>query len=168
MFRRARSKNVTESAPPQDEAGEAALIDKASGLYKDWYFQRRLREEVVRCARYDRPLGVVVWETQLFAGEKLPDEAVARAVAIIRRKLRNTDLAARTDQARFMALLFETPPDLARSLAHRLKSDLQVAVHGGKGPWRGGYAAFPQDGADASALLQMAMRRLKDDPEPSA
>ncbi len=168
MFRRARPKNVDESAPAQDEAAEAVLLDKTSGLYQEWYFQHRLREEVVRCARYDRPLAVVAWETQLFAGEKLPDEAVARAVAIIRSKLRNTDLAARMKHGRFMALLVETPPDLARSLAHRIKSDLQIAVRGGKGPWRGGYAAFPQDGVEAPALLQMAIRRLKDDPEPSA
>jgi len=168
MFFRGRSKNVDEAAPPQGEGPEAALVDRNSGLYQEWYFERRLREEVARCARYDRAFTVVAWELQLLPGEALPDEVVARAAAVIRSKLRNTDLAARIERARFMALLVETPGDLARVVAYRLKSDLEVGVHSGKGPWKAGYAAFPQDGVEASVLLQVVMRRLKEDMRLSA
>ena len=168
MFFRGRSKNVDESVPAQDEAPEAVLLDRSSGLYQGWYFERRLREEVARCARYDRAFAVAAWEMQLLPEEALPDEVVARVTAIIQRKLRSTDLVARMERARFMAVLVETPAELARALAYRLKSDLEVGVHSGKGPWKAGYAAFPQDGVEASALLQTAMRRLKEDVGLSA
>jgi GGDEF domain-containing protein len=163
MFFRTRSKNVDKAASAQDEDPETALVDRISGLYRDWYFERRLREEVVRCARYDHTFAVVVWEMRLLPDEALPDDLLARAREVIQRRLRDTDLAARAEGAQFMALLVETPPDLARMVAFRLKSDLEVQVHSGKGRWKAGYATFPQDGVEASVLSQVAMRRLKED-----
>jgi GGDEF domain-containing protein len=163
MFFRGRSKEARESAHEPERSPEAVLLDEATGLYEGWYFERRVREEVQRCARYGRLFALILWEPRLLPGEALEDEVVASVAGIIKGGLRQTDLAAQLERTRFAALLIEAEHNTARTVAFRMKGDLASCVRGGPASWRTGMDIFPDDGVDASALFQVATRRLSED-----
>src|SRR3989304_7632809 len=94
MLFRGRSREPDKGAHTRDGDPEAALLDRVSGLYALWYFQRRLHEEVARCSRYGRPFALVVCGLHLLPGESITDETVQRAGEVIRSGLRQTALAA--------------------------------------------------------------------------
>ena len=163
MLFRGRSREPDKGAHTRDGDSEAALLDRVSGLCALWYFQRRLHEEVARCSRYGRPFALVVCELHLLPGDSITDETVQRAGEIIRGGIRQTDLAACLDRSTYVAMLVEAKPTVAATIAHRLKSELTLRVRSHRGPWKSGTAAFPDDGVDADALLNVAQRRLRED-----
>jgi GGDEF domain-containing protein len=166
MFFRGRSKEGKEAGEPGHEARdspEALLFDDATGLYKSWYFQRRLHEEVQKSARYGRAFALVLWEPRLLPGEVLADEIIARVSDVIKEGLRQTDLASQLERTRFAALLVESERNTARTVAYRVKNSLSSRVRAGPGTWRTGLAIFPDDGVDVATLLQVAVRKLSED-----
>ena len=166
MFLRSRSKEAKEAREPGHEAGrspEAALFDEANGLHKRWYFERRLHEEVIRSTRYGHVFALILWEPRLLLGEVLGDEAIARVGEVIKDALRQTDLAAQLDGARFAALLVECDLNTARTVAFRMKNSLASRVRSGPGTWRAGLAIFPDEGVDEATLLHVAARKLSED-----
>jgi len=163
MFFRGRSKEAKEPANEARDSPEAVLFDEATGLYKSWYFERRMHEEVQRCARYGRALAVIFWEPRLLPGEVLTDEVILRVGAVIKDSLRQTDLAAQLERTRFAALLVESEHNTARTVAYRMKGTLSSRVRGGPGTWRTGVAVFPDDGVDVPSLFQVATRKLSED-----
>jgi RNA polymerase sigma-B factor len=60
-----RDAHLRISYAPRHMAGEASVIDPASGLYNADYFQGRLSEEVARACRYHWELGLVVLRVPL-------------------------------------------------------------------------------------------------------
>ena len=161
-----RSKEAKDAREPAHEARaspEAVLFDGASGLYRSWYFERRVHEEVQRCARSGRVFALVFWEPRLLPGEALADEAIARVGDIIKEELRQTDLAAQFERTRFTALLVESERNTARTVAFRVKGSLSTRVRAGPATWRTGLAIFPDDGMDASTLFQVAARKVSED-----
>ena len=163
MFFRGRSKEAKEPGHETRDSPEAILLDEATGLYKAWYFERRVHEEVQRCARYGSACVVIFWEPRLLPGEVLSDEAIARIGVVIREGLRQTDLAAQLDGTRFAALLVESELNTSRTVAYRMKGSLSSRVRGGPGTWRTGVAVFPDDGVDMATLFQVAARKLSED-----
>ena len=168
MFSRGRKEPPPEAAPVAEANPERILFDGASGFYQPWYFRRRMGEEVARCARYGRQFALIVWEPRLLPGEALEDEAITRTGAVIAGGVRKTDFSTRLERSRFACLLIEAGYDVARMIAHRVKSELSLKARTGAGPWRAGMAVFPDDGVDASALTQVALRRLNDDLSAAA
>jgi diguanylate cyclase (GGDEF)-like protein len=158
LFR--RREEAPQTTREENSDPEQLLFDSLSGLYQTWYLERRAEEELARCARYGRPLTLVLFEPQLFPGEVLADEVIASAGKAIAAGVRRADLAGRLDETRFAALLIEVDYNLARIVAHRLKVDLGQRARTGGGRWRASLAAFPDDGVDIDALLQVAGRRL--------
>lgn len=163
MFFRGRSKEAKEPGHEARDSPEAILIDEATELYKGWYFERRVNEEVQRCARYGRTFALILWEPRLLPGEVMEDEAIARVGGVIRAGLRQTDLAAQLDRTRFAALLIEAEHHTGRTVAYRMRGELASRVRGGPGTWRAGMAVFPDDGVDATSLFQVTARRLSED-----
>jgi GGDEF domain-containing protein len=163
MFFRGRPKEAKEPGHETRDSPEAVLLDEATGLYKTWYFERRVREEVLRCARYGRAFAVIFWEPRLLPGEALSDEAIARIGVVIREGLRQTDLAAQLERTCFAALLIESEHNMARTVAYRMKGSLSSRVRGGPSTWRTGVAVFPDDGVDMATLFQVATRKLSED-----
>ncbi len=171
MFFRGRSKEAEGPGKADGEAvesTEAALLDEATGLYKSWYFERRLNEEVQRCARYGRVFTLLYWEPRLLPGEVLEPQVMARAAAVVKEGLRQTDLAAQTERTRFAAILVEADQNTGRTVAFRMKTQLASRVRGAPGTWRAGMAVFPDDGVDAVSLLRVAARRLVEDVSMAA
>ena len=163
MFFRSRPKEAKEPGQESTDSPEAVLLDEATGLYKSWYFERRVHEEVQRCARYGRACAVIFWEPRLLPGEVLSDEAIARIGVVIKEGLRQTDLAAQLESTCFAALLVESDHNTARTVAYRMKASLASRVRGGPGTWRTGVAIFPEDGVEVATLFQVAARKLSED-----
>jgi len=166
MFFRGRPKEGKEAKEPGHEARdspETVLFDEATGLYKTWYFERQVHEEVQRCARYGRAFAVIFWEPRLLPGEALTDETITRVGEVIKEGLRQTDLAAQLERTRFAALLIESEHNTTRTVAYRMKASLGTRVRGGPGTWRTGVAVFPDDGVDVASLFQVAARKLSED-----
>ena len=170
MFFRSRSKEAKEPGHEHGNAGQQArdspegvLLDQATGLHRSWYFEHRVREELLRCTRYGRAFTLVFWEPRLLPGETLADETIARIGAVIKEGVRQTDLATQLEPTRFAALLIESEDNTARTVAYRMKASLSSRVRGGPGTWRTGLAVFPEDGVDAATLFQVAARKLSED-----
>ena len=165
MFFRGRSKEAKEPAPAPEprDSPEAVLFDEATGLYTTWYFERRVHEEVQRCARYGRAFALIFWEPRLLPGEMLTEEIIARIGEVIKAALRQTDLAAQLEPARYAAFLVESDLSTARTVAYRMKASLSSRVRGGPATWRTGVAVFPDDGVDVPSLFQVATRKLSED-----
>jgi GGDEF domain-containing protein len=163
MFFRGRPKEGKEPGQEARDSPETVLLDEATGLCKTWYFEHRVREEVLRCARYGRAFAVILWEPRLLPGEVLTDEAIARIGVVIKEALRQTDLAAQLERTRFAALLVESEHNMSRTVAYRMKGSLASRVRGGPGTWRTGVAVFPDDGVDMPTLFQVATRKLAED-----
>lgn len=163
MFFRGRPKEAKEPGHEARDSPETVLLDEATGLWKTWYFEHRVHEEVLRCARYGRAFALIFWEPRLLPGEVLTDEAIARIGVVIKEGLRQTDLAAQLERTRFAALLVESEHNTARTVAYRMKGSLASRVRGGPGTWRTGVAIFPDDGIDMPTLFQVATRKLSED-----
>jgi PleD family two-component response regulator len=163
MFFRGRSKEAKEPGHEATDSPETVLLDEATGLHKSWYFEHRVHEEVLRCARYGRAFAVIFWEPRLLPGEVLTDEAIARIGVVIKEGLRQTDLASQLERTRFAALLVESELNTARTVAYRMKNSLGSRVRDGPGTWRTGVAVFPDDGIDMATLFQVAARKLSED-----
>jgi GGDEF domain-containing protein len=163
MFFRGRSKERSEPGHGARDSPETVLFDEATGLHKTWYFERRVHEEVQRCARYGRGLALILWEPRLLPSEAMDSDVIARVGAIIKAALRQTDMAAQLERTCFAALLIESEYNTARTVAFRMKGSLASRVRGGPASWRTGLAVFPDDGVDADALFQVAARRVAED-----
>jgi len=168
MFFRGRSKERSEPEHGASDSPDTVLFDGTTGLYKTWYFERRVHEEVQRCTRYGRGLAFILWEPRLLPGEVMDDDVVARVGAVIKGALRQTDMAAQLERTCFAALLIESEYNTARTVAFRMKGSLGSRVRGGPASWRTGMAIFPDDGVDADALLQVATRRVAEDASVAA
>jgi diguanylate cyclase (GGDEF)-like protein len=103
------------------EARRHADTDPATGLHNARYFEERLRREIARARRYDRRLGLLVFELEQGGGADLAaaGERVGAAV-------RATDIASHLGDGRFAIIL----PEAAQADAERLHRRMQFALGG--------------------------------------
>jgi diguanylate cyclase (GGDEF)-like protein len=103
-------------------------------------FHESLRSELHRCARYGRPLGLVLLDVDSFKeindryGHPAGDAALSRLGDLIRDAVRREDVAARYGGDEIAVLLPETPPDGCEIVARRLVEAVREAdfVHEGR------------------------------------
>jgi GGDEF domain-containing protein len=109
-----------ENARLYSEARRLADTDPLTNLRNRRYFGERLRREVARARRYDRALGLLLFEAEggvsdlLAAGER------------IRGVVRATDIASHLGEGRFAVIL----PEAGQADVERLHRRLQFALGG--------------------------------------
>jgi hypothetical protein len=157
LFKRAPRMN----APAQPARPADSLRDEL-GLHQLWYFERRLHDEVARASRSQRVFSLAAWRLHLLPGEQPDAVTVERAAELITAHLRSYDIAARVDDCRFIALVFDADQRNIGTVGFRIKGDLQSRVQT-LGRWKAGVASFGRDGLDADALLQASLNRLEED-----
>jgi len=114
-----------EAARLRDEAYTLAAVDQTTGLYINEEF-RRLASEVLREAG-NRPMAIVAFdldgstETSSRYGQEACDEQLTVFADVIRRGVRDHDLAGRLGPDEFAVLLVDCNEDGARSAAARLR-----------------------------------------------
>ena len=103
------------------------LTDPLTGLSNRRYFDQRLREEVIRGARYGAPLACLLIDIDHFKrvndshGHATGDRALRAASACMRAQLRVTDTLARYGGEEFAALLVQTEQNWAGTVAERVR-----------------------------------------------
>ncbi len=148
---------------------EAARSDPKTGLYNAKHFNQVLREEFPRAVRFGRPLAIIMADLDLLRDINnscghLAGDAVIKGVAdIIRRELRDYDIAARFGGEEFVMLLPETSTDQALAVAERLREQVEAArfpVATSVEPIRAtlslGVASYPADGARPEDVIHQA------------
>jgi len=122
--------------------------DDTTGLYTWRAFAERAQAEIARAARYQREIGLVVFDAA----------AAARGLAdICRAQHRDCDLAGVTETGEIVLLLPETSLHGALVIGQRIRA--RAAKGGGQAPALG-CAAWPQHGRTLAALVASARSSL--------
>ncbi|MCA1598110.1 MAG: GGDEF domain-containing protein [Chloroflexi bacterium] len=150
-----------------------ALDDPLTGLASQTYFARRLEDELQRARRQERPLALVLIDTDPARPARAadnghdPEEPTLAAgdgsspqlfAMLLRRQLRGIDLAAYRGGRLFALLLVETGRDGASALLQRLRRD--AAAQGALPRFSAAMAVSPDDGLTADTLLDRAEQEL--------
>jgi diguanylate cyclase (GGDEF)-like protein len=110
-----------ENARLFSEARRLADTDRLTGLHNERYFEERLRREIARARRYERRLGLLVFDLEQGGGDDL-----VTAGERIRAAVRATDVASHLGGGRFAVIL----PEAAEADGERLYRRVQFALGG--------------------------------------
>jgi diguanylate cyclase (GGDEF)-like protein len=125
-----------DRASLKEKAGEfeqLSVTDSLTGLLNRRYIQERLLEEVRRSNRHGYPMSFMMLDVDHFKtyndtfGHPAGDEALKLVGNVIRDTLRGADVAARFGGEEFAILLPQTTSDEARTIADRIRSNIENA-----------------------------------------
>lgn len=114
-----------------EEAQNQAITDGLTGLATHAFFQQRLAQEMSGSYRYHQPLSFMIFDLDHFKpindtyGHQAGDIVLKEAAAMLKAKVRSTDLVARYGGEEFAIILPQTTEDDAYNLAERLRIDLE-------------------------------------------
>jgi len=162
-----------QSALLHEELERLSVTDRLTELYNHGYFQQRLAEEFIRAERFGHSLSLILADIDDFKafndtyGHPRGDKVLQTVSAVIRSNLREIDVAARYGGEEFVVLLPETDAEGARSVAERIREEVEGTE------FRGGHnipavhktislgvASFPGNATRASGLLEEADRAM--------
>ena len=143
------------SGVPENESPRyPPFRDQDTGLHSREGFDAVASGELKRCRRYERTFSLLLLQLP----ERDPD-GLRRAAGVVRRSLRESDLAGRHVDRTLAVALPETTLDNARRVARRLVSGLE-RVGGWTEEARLGIAGHPFDGETLLALFDTARGQL--------
>lgn len=173
----AQGRIALENAHLQTVVRRQAVTDELTDLANRRRFMEVLHQEVARAARFDQPLALVLFDLDYFKqindqyGHQVGDEVLRATAAVIRGRVRETDLPARVGGEEFGVILSGTDVQGATALAENLRIDLTqlVDVLGPDSPvtasfgvaeiGRGGSAEFLIGSADRALYRAKALGR---------
>jgi diguanylate cyclase (GGDEF)-like protein len=128
VLRRAQDALASERA--------AATTDWMTGLYNKRYFEERLEEEENKAYRTGRPVSLVIADLDHFKGvndgfgHRVGDRVLRQSAEVIRRCLRNYDVACRFGGEEFAVILPATDRARALEVAERIRLELRAHAFG--------------------------------------
>ena len=126
----ARAGPALDNARRYLEARRLADLDARTGLHNARYFEETLEREVARARRYNRKLGLVVFDLDDFKqindrlGHLAGNAALAGVADRMREVLRSADVAARYGGDEFAVILPEAGIEEAESFYRRLRDHI--------------------------------------------
>ena len=114
-----------------EEAQNQAITDGLTGLATHDFFQQRLAQEMRESTRYNRPLSFMIFDLDHFKsindnhGHQAGDTVLKGAAAMLKDKVRGSDLVARYGGEEFAVILPQTNEEDAYNLAERLRRILE-------------------------------------------
>src|SRR4030095_467504 len=123
-----------------------AIYDELTRLYNYRYFQDRVVSETRRAMRYDAALTLMMSDVDAFKsyndcrGPLAGNMALRRLASVLRRSVREVDVAARYGGEEFAILLPNTPKLAALKLAEKLRHAVEKAGIGKSAPGGAGRA----------------------------
>jgi diguanylate cyclase (GGDEF)-like protein len=151
---------------------DSAIYDELTRLYNFRYFRDRVASEVRRSTRYDMPLSLLMIDADDFKafndthGHLAGNVALRRLASVLRKTVREVDVAARYGGEEFAILLPSTPKLAALKLGERLRQAVERAAIG-KRETAGhpltvsvGVASLPGDAVTPKELVDRADRAL--------
>ncbi len=113
-----------------DEAPDRLLLLHDGRLLAKWFIEYRLKQEVDRAKRYDRPLSVLVAVPTMLLNERLTDAALDAAVSAAVLAARETDLVGWIGEDRIMVIMPETNGDRAKIAMSRWRDEMWLRSRG--------------------------------------
>jgi diguanylate cyclase (GGDEF)-like protein len=142
---------------------QEAQTDWLTGLGNHRIFHERLRQEMDRAERYDRPLSLIVFDLDDFKflndlhGHQEGDLVLRRVAAAALEGLRVSDMACRIGGEEFAILLPETGKRAARAAADRLCARVRELPSGVRRTTVScGVASYPRDAPNVTEFLAAA------------
>ena len=114
-----------------------ATVDGLTGLVVRRHFQAKMEEEFRRARRYNKPLSYLMTDIDHFKkfndtyGHQTGDAVLREVAKIVRKSVRDTDIAARYGGEEFCVILPETEPEGAKQFAERLRQSVEAATFTG-------------------------------------
>jgi diguanylate cyclase (GGDEF)-like protein len=151
----------------------SAITDHLTGMYNRRYFQSAIEVEIRRSRRYVLPLSLLMLDLDAFKsvndvyGHPFGDLVLQVVGQVMRRAVRDSDLACRVGGEEFAVILPETDRLGAYAVAERIR--LRIAKTFAEKPVggravamtvSGGIASYPADGDEADELVRRADRAL--------
>lgn len=155
------------------ELERLSVTDRLTELYNHGYFKQRLDEEVGRADRFGHKLSLIMLDIDDFKefndmfGHPRGDTVLKGVSAIIRRNLREIDVAARYGGEEFVLVLPETDAEGAAAVGERIRAEMEAH------PFTGaddipptvktisvGVATFPLHATNPTRLLEAADRAM--------
>jgi diguanylate cyclase (GGDEF)-like protein len=161
---------AVEVARLHEQLQELAATDSLTGLANRRAFLDRLQAEIARTRRAKTEFCIVLLDLDRFKpvndvyGHAVGDRVLIRASEALSQVIRESDLAARFGGDEFILLLPETKRPEALEILDRLRR-VPIFIPDRAGTrasisFSWGLAAWPHDGEDPEALVQMADHRL--------
>lgn len=110
---------------------QRAQIDGLTGLWNRAYFDRRLTEELARCARHTRPMSLAMFDVDRFKhindsyGHPAGDAVLTGLGSLLRREIRETDIPCRYGGEEFALIMPDTAPDDAVGVCERIRETFE-------------------------------------------
>ena len=158
-----------ENARLYKETKMMAITDGLTGLYNHRFFIARLKEEINRAERYDRPLSLIIMDIDYFKhyndthGHQGGDEILIGFADVITKTIRNSDIAARYGGEEFVIISSETSKEQAIQMAERMRKIIEdypfpkkETQPGGTLTVSFGVATFKVDATNADELVKKA------------
>ena len=111
-----------------------ATVDGLTGLVVRRHFQAKMEEEFKRAKRYNKHLSYLMTDIDHFKkfndtyGHQTGDAVLREVAKIVRKSVRETDIAARYGGEEFCVILPETEPEGAVQFAERLRKSVESAT----------------------------------------
>jgi diguanylate cyclase (GGDEF)-like protein len=147
----------------------SAIYDELTRLYNYRYFQDRVASEVRRAQRYEHPLTLLMIDADDFKafndtrGHLAGNMALRRLASVLRKTVREVDVAARYGGEEFAILLPNTPKLAALKLAEKVRGAVEKAGIGRDETGKGkpltvsiGVASLPGDAGTPQELVDRA------------
>lgn len=119
-----------------EELKHMSRIDGLTGLYNRQHLDKHLEEEIKRAKRYGNPLSLMMFDIDNFKkindtyGHMIGDRVLQTAAEVIRKTLRDTDIAGRFGGDEFVLILVQTNINVGKQVAERLSSNIKKSrVH---------------------------------------
>ena len=156
-----------------EKTERSAITDGLTGLFNRRYFMSSLALEVRRSHRYSLRLSLLMLDLDAFKvmndrhGHLFGDLVLQRVGRVLRRAVRDADLACRFGGEEFAVILPETDRLGAYAVAQRIRrrmeqgfADKPIAGKIVRVRLSGGIASYPQDARDSAGLVDRADQAL--------
>jgi diguanylate cyclase (GGDEF)-like protein len=157
---------------------EMSYTDSLTGLYNHRYFIKRLNEEIQRAIRYNRTVGLLLFDIDDFKlfndnfGHQWGDELLRRMGRTLSQSLRSIDIVARYGGDEFGIIMPEADKSTCGIFMDRLRHAISTTdFHDQSNGFEGritisiGSAIYPEDADESDRLIycaDMALFRSKD------
>ena len=157
-----------QNALLHEELERLSVTDRLTELYNHGYFKQRLDEEFQRSLRFGHSLSLIMLDIDDFKefndsfGHPCGDRVLKSVSEVIRKNLREMDIAARYGGEEFVVVLPETTCAGATMVAERIRVEVERVSHEiadavcVSRTVSIGVATYPGSAENALALLEMA------------
>ncbi len=160
-----------ENAEIYKEKEQMAITDSLTGLYNRRFFKERMEEMVSRAGRYQKKLGVMMFDIDHFKnindtyGHPVGDIVLKKVAKILIESMRKTDLVARYGGEEFIVVLDDADPAFAKHKCEEIREEMSaLSIETNIGSFSltasAGISIFPDDGNQDIELVEKADEAL--------